>query len=101
MRPAELSAEARARVVAVGREGRDERASWGERMLAGFMGMSVAAGVFVAVGVAGELWGTGRAAEGAGGVVAVQRGEEREWREAFERRLARGDWRMEEHYGDH
>jgi hypothetical protein len=96
MKPVGLSAEARARVVALGRE---ERASWGERALAGFMGVSVAAGVFVAVGLTGEFWPSRGAATG-GAVVAERRVEEREM---FERRLVRGeswDWRTEVPYGD-
>jgi hypothetical protein len=95
MAPAGLSAEARARVVAMA-----ERAGWAERALAGFMGVSVAAGVFVAAGLVGELWRPQTGAPG-GGAVAERRVE---MREMFERRLVRGewpgDWRMEVPYGD-
>jgi hypothetical protein len=63
------------------------------------MGLSVAAAVVVVMGLASAFW-PGRAAAPAG-AVAAERVEEREMRDFFERRLARGEaWRMEVRYGD-
>ncbi len=98
LRPQALAETLRGRLEGIG----GEQLTWRERGWAGLMGMSVAAGVYVAIGLAGAFWGAATGSlPGAGGAViaGTRQGEGVEMPAGVEPRLVRmegrGEWRSD------